>query len=360
MGHRPENLPSYAELTRVAGVLLSIAVIFTNCNEVTNPPPPSTSEQWVVYTKANSPLLGAAVYAIGVDGSNNKWFGCLTGAIRYGGGSWQSVKDDMKRYHPDTLNFKVTAITTSALDGSIWFGLAGGGVERFSRTAQGGQWATYMSPDLTSDQVYSLATDILGNVWVGTGTGVSRYIPGTTDPSVGTWLKYTSANSPIPDEEIKSVGFNPNDNTLWFGTYTQGVVSFDGDADWNIHSPSNAPFPVISAVFTMKNEGWFGTYGDWAYQFNVATDEWQRTGDLQHGGGLPSNIVNAVAVAADGTVWLGTDEGLAMYQGGKWSVFDTSNSKIPDNAIKALAIDKKGTLWIGTVNGVAGYTRPMW
>jgi hypothetical protein len=40
----------------------------------------------------------------------------------------------------------------------------------------------------------------------------------------------------------------------------------------------------------------------------VATDEWQRTGDPEHGGGLPNHLVNAVAVATNGA-----EEGLALY-----------------------------------------------
>lgn len=68
--------------------------------------------------------------------------------------------------------------------------------------------------------------------------------------------------------------------------------------------------------------------------------------------GLPSDLIYAVVIAPDSTVWFGTGNGLASLKGSKWTVFDTSNSPLPDPYITCLAVDSSNTIWIGT--GFAG------
>ena len=42
----------------------------------------------------------------------------------------------------------------------------------------------------------------------------------------------------------------------------------------------------------------------------------------QSGSGLPHNTVMAIAQTTDGYVWLGTEEGLARFDGDRFTVFD--------------------------------------
>lgn len=63
---------------------------------------------------------------------------------------------------------------------------------------------------------------------------------------------------------------------------------------------------------------------------------------------LPSNRVNAIVEDAQGNLWVGTDWGLAKYDGFDWEVFQVDNSDLPDNDIRALAINDQGQLLIGT------------
>ena len=47
------------------------------------------------------------------------------------------------------------------------------------------------------------------------------------------------------------------------------------------------------------------------------------------GSGLPHNTVMAMAQTADGYVWLGTEEGLARFDGDRFTVFDKRNTPGP-------------------------------
>jgi signal transduction histidine kinase/ligand-binding sensor domain-containing protein len=71
--------------------------------------------------------------------------------------------------------------------------------------------------------------------------------------------------------------------------------------------------------------------------------------------GLPQNTTQALAQTPDGYLWAGTYEGLARFDGARFTTFDPVNTPaLPDRSITALALDREGTLWINTNRGLAG------
>ncbi|MGH9692592.1 MAG: ligand-binding sensor domain-containing protein, partial [Bryobacteraceae bacterium] len=76
----------------------------------------------------------------------------------------------------------------------------------------------------------------------------------------------------------------------------------------------------------------------------------------QSGSGLPHNTVFAMSQTTDGYVWLGTEEGLARFDGNRFTVFDKRNTaELRNDCAISLLVDHKGDLWIGTRSG--GLTR---
>ena len=68
--------------------------------------------------------------------------------------------------------------------------------------------------------------------------------------------------------------------------------------------------------------------------------------------GLPQNRVQAIAQTTDGYLWVGTSEGLARFDGVRFTIFDRSNTAaLSDNSIVALEAVQDGSLWIGTEGG---------
>jgi signal transduction histidine kinase/ligand-binding sensor domain-containing protein len=71
--------------------------------------------------------------------------------------------------------------------------------------------------------------------------------------------------------------------------------------------------------------------------------------------GLPQDTIRAIAQTTDGNLWLGTDEGLARFDGYEFATFHKANGDLPSNSIAALASAADGGLWIGTSNGLVHY-----
>jgi signal transduction histidine kinase/ligand-binding sensor domain-containing protein len=65
--------------------------------------------------------------------------------------------------------------------------------------------------------------------------------------------------------------------------------------------------------------------------------------------GLPSNHVRAIVQDTDGTLWFGTDSGLARYDGRR--IEKIANEELAATRIHALQLDHNNVLWIATDNG---------
>lgn len=74
---------------------------------------------------------------------------------------------------------------------------------------------------------------------------------------------------------------------------------------------------------------------------------------------LPSSTIQAIAAEDDGTIWVGTDNGLARFDGGDWRVYNTQNTLLKDNEIKCITYDSRHkTIWVGTENGIIKIGNP--
>lgn len=72
--------------------------------------------------------------------------------------------------------------------------------------------------------------------------------------------------------------------------------------------------------------------------------------------GLPGNSVFALCQTGDGYLWIGTQDGLARFDGLRFEVYNKGNTpQLTCNVIRSLFEDREGNLWIGTATG--GLTR---
>ncbi len=72
--------------------------------------------------------------------------------------------------------------------------------------------------------------------------------------------------------------------------------------------------------------------------------------------GLPQHTVNDIVKTSDGFLWIGTEGGLARFDGFTFKTFDRSNTPVlTTNRVRALGADSKNRLYIGTLDGGIGY-----
>ena len=70
--------------------------------------------------------------------------------------------------------------------------------------------------------------------------------------------------------------------------------------------------------------------------------------------GLPQTSAQAIARTPDGYLWIGTQEGLARFDGVRFVVADgTDGADLPNKHVAVLHVDNAGRLWVGTRAGLA-------
>lgn len=107
----------------------------------------------------------------------------------------------------------------------------------------------------------------------------------------------------------------------------------------------------IAAIFALA--AWLAP-GALALDPRMSLTQYSRTIWTQESG-LPQDTIRAITQTTDGYLWLGTDEGLARFDGYEFVVYNKANGDLPDNSITALAPANDGGLWIGTSNGLTQY-----
>ncbi len=72
--------------------------------------------------------------------------------------------------------------------------------------------------------------------------------------------------------------------------------------------------------------------------------------------GLPHNTVRAIAQTPDGYLWIGTENGLARFDGVRFENFERENTAaLPNPNVDFLRVDACGTLWVGAKSHIAAW-----
>lgn len=94
--------------------------------------------------------------------------------------------------------------------------------------------------------------------------------------------------------------------------------------------------------------------------FSVKEDYFTKFETLSEKDGLPGNNVFDIIQDTIGFMWFATDNGLCRYDGYSFVVYQNipnDSTSISDNLITCLECDNNGNLWVGTANGLNLYNR---
>ncbi len=222
-------------------------------------------------------LLGSHITALEIDARHNIWVGTSTGLFR---GVATGASLTFSRQSPSGTDGqeRFTTIVTDR-EGSIWVagtrglarwkdgewsrfttqnGLLSNRISLFSQTTDGAYWVSYREPigvsrfqlqndklqvehfsvnrGLHSNAVYSLASSLNGQVWVGTDSGVDRF-------DGKRWTHYGQAEGLIWND-CNDAFFPDADGSVWIGT-SRGLSHFQAETPRIIAKP---PSVLITAL----------------------------------------------------------------------------------------------------------------
>lgn len=202
---------------------------------------------------------------------------------------------------------------------------------------------------LPSNRINGLAEDRAGYLWIATSDGLARFD--------GLGFRVWRAEQGLRDNFVWSVHVDASDR-VWIGTRDAGIAVLDARREhlrWiDRRTPGVAGNEIWSIVSTRDGDIWFGTADAGLHRLRGARiDRYMPVpGDTRS---LPDAGVRKLHVAADGSLWIGTGNGVARWTGHDFERLPAA--ALPSSVVNGLASAADGTLWIGTPRGV-GLRRP--
>lgn len=279
------------------------------------------------------------IKSILIDG-NEVWLGSSGGVIRY-----DTRRGSYLSYDNKSGLLSNGVFHLSKHDGELWVGTYGGGLSVFDPEAE--TWRNYNIPDGMGDAfVYDVLRTRSGDVWIATWSGANRIRGGAMD-EVSHWDLFTVENTAggLPNDWVYRLAEGAN-GEVWLAT-EGGLARFvEGEwTNWKHADGLGAPLETVKAEIDYTNDP--GQLSSHHARQKVE----QGLGDVDVA--YNPNYIVALAVAGDGTVWTGTwGAGLSRFDGEEWHTFTTADG-LPSNHIFSLHIDAEGRLWIGTGQGLA-------
>ena len=131
------------------------------------------------------------------------------------------------------------------------------------------------------------------------------------------------------------------DGALWIGTL-EGIARFDGQASIPYTSENTSGAPIRHAdtiAVALDGTVWVG--GDW--EMGLRRLDGKDSQDMNQE--LGSNAVSALAISPDGTLSVGTHTGVVHYDGQRWTRFALSNDE--SIGVSSMVVDSIGGVWVG-------------
>ena len=306
---------------------------------------PETND-WQIFDHRNSDLPADFRYfGAARDASGTLFFGSPTGIFRYGA-EGKFVFASAPNVPTVAAGYGRVLLTPR---GELWFvEQYGTQVDRFYE----GKWSLVQPPPC---ECQPLAFDNSGNLW---GSQWERGLwiisrDGQTQTLIGT-------AQGLPSTDVNDVSFFP-DGTAAVATQN-GLALIQNRKVIQTHTKATAGFAdnYLNAVFVAADKTvWVGT--------NEAVSHLKADGKWEHF--TLQKIVNHyvgdvfdVAQTRDGAIWIATGNGAYQYKEGQWQEYLPTNPQVrlPSQDVRKIVVAPDGVLWFATTNGAASYDGKQW
>ena len=204
------------------------------------------------WQKFAPPSVNNTVWQIVIDDNGYKWISCReAGLLVFDSGKSIDATGDDRFRHFTTNNSRLAArvnCITKDLNGDIWVGTSKGATafecNPFDQNCKGNNRIVLQDGIpaylLESESVNCIAIDGANRKWFGTSNGIFvQSANGETQVA-----RFTTANSPLFDNNILDIAIHPKTGEVFIGT-NKGIISYRGEAIEGglVHESSIVAFP---------------------------------------------------------------------------------------------------------------------
>jgi ligand-binding sensor domain-containing protein/signal transduction histidine kinase len=299
----------------------------------------------------SSGLSQVTARALLQDDQGFMWIGTQDGLNRFDGYNFRVYQRD--RRNPSSLSDNhVTALARGDQE-SLWVGTMAGGLNRLDPATDEIVAFRHRHDDprsLAADGVFALLRRSDGSLWVATSGGALQQLAAGAE--------HFDALEPGVDVGVIRSMVEAGNGDVWLAG-SRGLWRHRGeDGSWQRIAPDDSGIGDLQAVAVdAAGDVWVGTTRSGLVRVSAAGDVRARYRSGADGETvLPDDQVRSLLVTRAGQVWVGTMNGLAIYQETSdgfltWR-YDAGDAGSPaGNRIASLFEDRDGLIWIGTWTG---------
>ena len=199
------------------------------------------------------------------------------------------------------------------------------------------------SQGLPQDSVNAVLQTRDGFLWLGTQEGLVRF-DGVR------FTLFNKGNTPaFSHNDVNALAESP-DGSLWIGTYGGLLQWKAGRFVAHPRHENRDRDAILSLAVDRRGVVWVGTQNGGLGRLENGRFEFFSADQ-----GLPSNVINDVAVDAEDNAWVATSAGLSVRNGSRWTTYDRS-AGMPSAVVWQVLLARDGSTWAGTDGGLAQIT----
>ncbi len=179
----------------------------------------TVDKKWYSYSFTNPTLTeNDLIFRLVIDQFDTKWFLLYQGRIGLyyfnENGTFENLNDDTYGYLNTTNGLISDNVTALAVDkrGQLWIGTSQG--MNFIIDPSRPKISEITIPSLRNQSINCIAVDALDQKWVGTKDGIFVL----SSDGLQLLARYTSSDSPLPDNEIRSIAIDEIKGIVYIGT----------------------------------------------------------------------------------------------------------------------------------------------
>jgi len=272
--------------------------------------------------------LALSTLALGSGPNDSVWLAAATGLFTY-------TPEGLRAVSVAGLPVEPIEGLGSLQDGSPWVRTR----TAFLMWDQGHLHTWRTGRELPGTRIQSFLADSRGTLWVGTDQGLVAL---SSAPAAGNTLH--EVQPALGAASILTM-FEDREHNLWVGTDTTGLHILRQQKFQTL--PSLAGYPITAIGQTADGTVWLGSKDEGLFRYGGG-----KSTHLSIKDGLISDVILSLAADRDGSLWIGTPDGLNHLRDKKIESY-TSADGLPDDFIRSLYADRDGTLWVGTRRGLA-------
>jgi signal transduction histidine kinase/ligand-binding sensor domain-containing protein len=187
----------------------------------------------------------------------------------------------------------------------------------------------------------TLVEDAVGNLWMGSSTGIFQGKSGSFKAYTLSGLKSTAGV-----DGVIGLAANP-DGSLWVGTMGTGPGLGLQQLDHGVWKPLVIPgldgtkLAVQTLFLDRQNALWIGTTKQGIYRVYG-----RQVDSFRSANGLSSDFVNRFYEDREGNLWAATSKGIDMFRDRRVATFSTREGLGTEEVVSVLA-SRDGTVWVG-------------